>query len=148
MQSVNFKKTMFANFKKMILIVSMHNFKRVKNCKLIVDGFWLIALSKGLCPSKHIKYFLKKLSVTISISWPSFVTKWLTLQKAHSRTCSTLCGDAHHYFKTFEVKESFRMKKYAYLKNGTWLFDEIKKFWIYTSKTAFSEVSFFNAGNF
>ena len=73
------------------MIVSLYTFKRLKNHNLNTIGFWLIVGSclskKGLDVSSsapvYTKYFLNILPVTISITFPSFVTKWYTIKKIH-----------------------------------------------------------------
>ena len=47
-------------------------------------------------PPSHAKTFLKLLSMTISISWPSFITKWFIIQEIYSKMFSTSCDNIHH----------------------------------------------------
>ena len=46
--------------------------------------------------TRSCNFFLKLLSMTICISWPSFMTKWVTIQKISSKIYSTKCANSHH----------------------------------------------------
>ena len=46
------------------------------------NGFWLYL---GPSPPNHAKLFLKLLSMTIVISWPSFIIKWFMIQNTYSK---------------------------------------------------------------
>ena len=96
-----------------MIILITHTSKRVKHHKLFVVGFWLISTSwqirKGLdlepSPPNHVKFFLKILSITISISWPSFMSKWYTTRRRYLKKYTNSCANVHHDVLTFEYNE-------------------------------------------
>ena len=60
----------------------MHTFIRVKNQKFIIIDFglivvvgWKIEKQLGPSPPNYSKSTLKILLITISVSWPNFITK-------------------------------------------------------------------------
>lgn len=109
-----------------------------KRHKLIIIGFWLIAvdwyINVGLDlgpspPNHHAKYLLRILPMTIPFLWPSFVTKWFIIRNIYLKCI--LSANIHYCVRTFEVD---------CLKNRMWLFCEIIKFINCAIKTTFSNV--------
>ena len=92
------------------LAVSVHTFIRVKNQKFIIIDFglivvvgWKIEKQLGPSPPNHSKSTLKILLITISVSWPNFITKWSTIQKIYSKLYPVSSTNTHHEVKIFEV---------------------------------------------
>ena len=54
-------------------------------------------------PPHHAKSFLEIFSMTVSVSWTSFMSKWFTIQKIYSKMVSASCTDTHHDVITFKV---------------------------------------------
>ena len=94
-----------------ILMISLRTFKRVKCYKFFNARFWLIMvdwqtkknLDLGPSSPNCAKPFKKILPITIFISWPSFSSKWFTIQKIGSKMYSTLCADNCHDVTTSDI---------------------------------------------
>ena len=80
---------------------------------------------------------VKVFPIATSVSWPSFLTIWFTVQKIYLRMCSTTYANIHHEVTTFQVRETVSIIKIEYLKNKKWHFHEIKKFLNWISKITF-----------
>ena len=128
------------NFWLMIFPVFNHlnaHFQKNKTHEFIIIGFRSIVvvqqtekrLDLELSPPKHPKFFLKILPMTISISWPSLMSKSFEIQKIYSKRSSCLCANAHldvttscwiglKYKKldTSKTEHDFRMNEKKYLK--------------------------------
>ena len=83
----------------LILMVSMHTFKRAKNRKFILIGFSSIAVgwyNKTDLASNIAKWLTKILPMTISISWPSYMLKWFAIHNKYSNMYYASRPNSHH----------------------------------------------------
>ena len=64
-------------------------------------------------------------NMTISIDWPSFMTKWFKIQNIYTKMHSIYCG--HHDATTSKLMERFEVYEIGHLNNERWLFQKIKK---------------------
>ena len=90
----------------------MYTFKKVGNNNLVIISFLINycgklidwkRLGSRIQPSKQCTFSLKILPMIISISWLSFTSKLFEIQKAYSKTYSTLWANAHHDTTTLQV---------------------------------------------
>ena len=107
--------------------------RKSKNGKLIIIGFWLIALDffkfKRLLYLRVIpqaKYLLNILLMTISISWLSFMAKNLKNQKSLPLVLIIIL--TWQLLKLWNALKYEIRNKLEYLKNGTRVFHETEKF--------------------
>lgn len=86
----------FSRWCLLLFIAPVHNFKKVKNHKLISSGPLInYSIGKLKTTSKSCKRFLK------NITHANLLCQ--TIQKIYSKMYSALCPNAHHDIKTFRV---------------------------------------------
>ena len=73
--------------------------------------------------------------------------RWIRTQK-HIQKC-TLCWNLILIWMSqlSKLMKRFKQRKIEYLKNGTWVFFDMKKFWNFVLKPTFLEVMIFSRGN-
>ena len=84
------------------MIASVHIFNRVKKKEVHHNWFLIVVvwqvkkgMDLGTTLPNHLKFFLKLLPMTISISWPICMIKQFKTQKISSKMQPTFCANTY-----------------------------------------------------
>ena len=98
-----------------LIMFSIFNNLSANLWKSKIIDFWLCAMrwytKKDLdlvpSPPNHLKYFLKVLPLTVSINWPSFMSKRFTIPKIYLKLYTTYCASTPFRFYKNYVTETW-----------------------------------------